>query len=135
MAKLIFAIALPIICQIAVNVIDSVFALIVFVAAGTLYIIPFAINAFYIKQNAALKKEDAKISRYILTDVAFVTLPSIFSAVLSEIAIALIMNDPISGFVSVVLCVMFLLISAIQWLMYPVRKKSASLFKIKKPKK
>ena len=133
--KLIYALLLPLLSLITLAVVKSTYALIVFIAVGVLFYVPFSINAFYIK-SAILEKKKVVLKKLILSDLLFVTLPSILSAVLFEVLFSFFLEEFGNGVISVVHCTMIILISVMNWIMYPIRIKGAELSaKIKKPTK
>ena len=90
---------------------------------AVLYLVPFAANVFYLKNNP-----NESLKEFILSDLLFVALPACFSTVIVACAFYLFgTGGDSNNTFAVILCVIFAMIPPLAWCFYWFRKKLSKL--------
>ena len=124
--KCIFAVLLPCVFYTLTYLIDYSFFVIFMAGTGFAYLIPFYVNAYYIKQSPA----EADLKHCIFCDAVFVLMPAVVSAVIGQAILCIFgIAQPSEALLCAALCIAFVLFTLIEWLTYPIIKWKAQRIK------
>ena len=123
--KLVIAVLVPVIFFTVAALLPTGDEFVIFYTLGlilvctVLYLIPFASNVFYLKQNP-----EKSLKGFILSDLLFVMLPACFSSVLVACGFYLFgKGGDSNNLFAIVLCVIFAITPPLAWCFYWVSKK------------
>lgn len=117
--KLIYSVVQIVLFYLATSLFPN-YDLVCILAVVITYLIPLYINSYHIK----FSESDKKLSAYYLEDLIFYYLPSVFLSLIIEFILyfAGVIGDLV-GFFTVVLLIIFTLLTLFQWLRYFVQYK------------